>query len=175
MDLNICTWVILRYHIFSTYPPYPSRLFPWSQQLSLLSIAPLSSWPLGVDINPINAVGQDMTAAITADPYASVGSHTTRNYPCTPILGSYVVFVFFAIRQRGGTTMMPKKTITSRGQGEVILLLSSLPLVLFAGATTASAVFLKQPLLSFSLLSSLPPPPTPFLWLIVVLGGRGQT
>ncbi len=30
MDLNICTLVGLRYHIFSTHPPYPYKLFPWA-------------------------------------------------------------------------------------------------------------------------------------------------
>jgi hypothetical protein len=34
MDLNVCTLVILRYHTFSNYPPYPLRLFPWAQQPS---------------------------------------------------------------------------------------------------------------------------------------------
>jgi hypothetical protein len=29
MDLNICILVGLRYHIFSTHPPYPYKLFPW--------------------------------------------------------------------------------------------------------------------------------------------------
>jgi hypothetical protein len=31
MDLNICTLVGLRYHIFSTCPPYPYTLYPWAQ------------------------------------------------------------------------------------------------------------------------------------------------
>jgi hypothetical protein len=30
MDLNICTLVGLRYHIFSTHPSYPYKLFPWA-------------------------------------------------------------------------------------------------------------------------------------------------
>jgi hypothetical protein len=29
MDLNICTLVVLKYHIFSSYPPYPKSIFPW--------------------------------------------------------------------------------------------------------------------------------------------------
>ncbi len=33
MDLNICTLVGLRYHIFSTHPPYPYNLFPWARQI----------------------------------------------------------------------------------------------------------------------------------------------
>jgi hypothetical protein len=33
MDLNICTLVILKYHILSAYFPYPLRLFPWAQQI----------------------------------------------------------------------------------------------------------------------------------------------
>ncbi len=35
MDLNICTLVILKYHIFSAYPPYPYRLFPWARHATL--------------------------------------------------------------------------------------------------------------------------------------------
>ncbi len=31
MDLNICTIMSLRYHIFSTLPPYPYKLFPWAR------------------------------------------------------------------------------------------------------------------------------------------------
>jgi hypothetical protein len=31
MDLNICTLVGLRYHIFTTRPLYPYKLFPWAQ------------------------------------------------------------------------------------------------------------------------------------------------
>ncbi len=31
MDLNKCTLVGLRYHIFSTCPPYPYKLFPWAR------------------------------------------------------------------------------------------------------------------------------------------------
>ncbi len=32
MDLNVCTLVGLRYHTFSTHPPYPYKLFPWAEQ-----------------------------------------------------------------------------------------------------------------------------------------------
>jgi hypothetical protein len=31
MDMTICTLVGLRYHIFSTWPPYPWKLFPWAR------------------------------------------------------------------------------------------------------------------------------------------------
>jgi hypothetical protein len=31
MDLNICALVGLRYHIFSTCPLYPYKLFPWAR------------------------------------------------------------------------------------------------------------------------------------------------
>ncbi len=34
MDLNVCTLVGLRYHIFSTHPPYPYMLFSWAQHSS---------------------------------------------------------------------------------------------------------------------------------------------
>ncbi len=30
MDVNIYTLVILRYHIFCSRPPYPTKLFPWA-------------------------------------------------------------------------------------------------------------------------------------------------
>ncbi len=35
MNLNICTLMGLRYHIFSTHSPYPYKLFPWALQIKL--------------------------------------------------------------------------------------------------------------------------------------------
>jgi hypothetical protein len=36
MDMTICTLVGLRYHIFSTWPLYPYKLFPWAQHTQVI-------------------------------------------------------------------------------------------------------------------------------------------
>jgi hypothetical protein len=43
MDLNICTLVILKNHIFSDCPPYPQMLFPWAQHKAALGPCMASS------------------------------------------------------------------------------------------------------------------------------------
>ncbi len=44
MDLNICTLVNLRYHVFCTCPPYPQKLFPWTQHSSVVHNICARTW-----------------------------------------------------------------------------------------------------------------------------------
>jgi hypothetical protein len=62
MDLNIRTLVSLRYHIFSTCPSHPYKLFPWAQQAPSLDA---TSTPFRFNTKPCNPYRMSPTGPTT--------------------------------------------------------------------------------------------------------------
>jgi hypothetical protein len=72
MDLNVCTLVGLRYHTFSTCPPYPYKLFPWARHRLGTEPSPYGNWPsLGINFKMISWNG---ISSPFGDPYMETES-----------------------------------------------------------------------------------------------------